>query len=145
MIREDICINSANIVPFLMSHTDVSSKSVGILNLECVVRPFGKSKDAIPDEATEASGQTATLGGPTASRSHVVARPCAPPAAVVVEAIVVIPSPMRANLYALLQCGEDSEYVHKTYGGYIEVFRTLVVEDGESSPPASGNFQSTCT
>jgi hypothetical protein len=40
----------------------------------------------------------------------------------VVEAIVVVPSPTRANLYALLQCGEDSEYRRKAYGGYIEVF-----------------------
>jgi hypothetical protein len=53
MIRDNIFINSTNIVPFLMSHTDVSSKYVGILNLECDVRPFGKSKDALPDEATE--------------------------------------------------------------------------------------------
>jgi hypothetical protein len=53
MIRDNICINSVNIVPFLMSHTDVSSKSIGILNLECAMRPLGKSNDAIPDEATE--------------------------------------------------------------------------------------------
>jgi glucosinolate gamma-glutamyl hydrolase len=57
----------------------------------------------------------------------------------VVEAIVVVPSPTRAELYALLQCGEDSEYRRKAYGGYIEVFWE---EDGESSPPPSGNFQS---
>jgi hypothetical protein len=66
-----------------------------------------------------------------------------PPTAAVVEAIVVIPSLERANLYALLQCDEDFEYGHKTYGGYIEVFRTLLVEDDESSPLASRNFQST--
>jgi hypothetical protein len=66
-----------------------------------------------------------------------------PTTAAVVEAIVVIPSLERANLYALLQCDEDFEYGCKTYGGYIEVLRTLLVKDGESSPPASGNFQST--
>jgi hypothetical protein len=63
--------------------------------------------------------------------------------AAVVEAIVVVLLSARADLYILLQCGEDSEYGRKTYGGYIAVFRTLLVEDGESSPPASGNFQST--
>jgi hypothetical protein len=36
-----------------MSHIDVSSRSIGILNLKSVVHPFGKSKDAIPNEATE--------------------------------------------------------------------------------------------
>jgi hypothetical protein len=41
---------------------------------------------------SEAGGQTATPGGPTASRSRVVARPCAPPAGAVVEVIVVVPS-----------------------------------------------------
>jgi glucosinolate gamma-glutamyl hydrolase len=59
-----------------------------------------------------------------------VAWPCTPAAVAVVKAIIIIPSPMRANLYALLQCGEDSEYGRKTYGGYIEVFWALVVEDG---------------
>uniref|UniRef100_A0A0D9VXK3 Glutamine amidotransferase domain-containing protein n=1 Tax=Leersia perrieri TaxID=77586 RepID=A0A0D9VXK3_9ORYZ len=33
--------------------------------------------------------------------------------------------------YAVLQCGEDSEYVRKAYGGYFEVFRALLAEDGE--------------
>ncbi|XP_062212067.1 gamma-glutamyl peptidase 5-like [Phragmites australis] len=33
--------------------------------------------------------------------------------------------------YALLQCGEDSEYVRNAYGGYFEVFRALLAEDGE--------------
>jgi hypothetical protein len=46
------------------------------------------------------------------------------------------------GLYALLQCGEDSEYGRKAYDGYFEVFRVLLVEDSESSPPASENFQS---
>jgi glucosinolate gamma-glutamyl hydrolase len=45
-------------------------------------------------------------------------------------------------LYALLQYGEDSEYGRKAYNGYFEVFRMLLVKDGESSLPASGNFQS---
>jgi hypothetical protein len=58
--------------------------------------------------------------------------------AAVVEAIAVVPSLTRADLYVLLQCGEDSEYRRKAYDGYIEVFWE---EDGESSPPASGNFQ----
>jgi hypothetical protein len=57
----------------------------------------------------------------------------------VVEAIVVILSPTHADLYALLQCSEDSKYGRKTYYGYIEVFWA---EDSESSPSASGNFQS---
>ncbi|KAF0927413.1 hypothetical protein E2562_032719 [Oryza meyeriana var. granulata] len=33
--------------------------------------------------------------------------------------------------YAVLQCGEDSEYVRKAYGGYFEVFKALLAEDGE--------------
>jgi hypothetical protein len=37
-----------------------------------------------------------------------------------VEAIVVVLS--HANLYTLLQCGEDFEYGRKAYGDYIEVF-----------------------
>jgi hypothetical protein len=41
---------------------------------------------------------------------------------VVVEAIVIVPSLVRADLYALLQCSEDFEYGRKAYGGYIEVF-----------------------
>jgi hypothetical protein len=57
-------------------------------------------KDRLPD--VEADGQTATPGGPTASRSCAAAHPCAPPAVAVVEAIVVVPSPTRADLYALL-------------------------------------------
>jgi hypothetical protein len=69
-------------------------------------------------------------------------RPCASPAAVVVEAIVVVPSLARADLYALLQCGEDFEYGRKAYSGYIEVFWVLVVDVGEASPLASGDFQS---
>jgi hypothetical protein len=71
-----------------------------------------------------------------------VVRPCAPPAAAVVEAISIVPSLTRADLYALLQCSEDSEYGRKEYGGYIEVLWTLLAEDGESSPPVNGNFQS---
>jgi hypothetical protein len=59
----------------------------------------------------------------------------------VVEAIVVIPSPACADLYAL-QCGEDSEYGRKVYGGYIEMFWALLAEEGESSTSASRNFQS---
>jgi hypothetical protein len=71
-------------------------------------------------------------------------RPCAPPTVAVVEAIVIFPSLAHADLYALLQCGEDSEYRRKAYsGGYIEVFWALLVEDGESSPLTSENFQST--
>jgi hypothetical protein len=99
------------------------------------------ARDHLPE--VEAGNHTATSGGPTGSRSHAAAWPCAPAAVAVVKAIIIIiPSPMRANLYALMQCGEDSEYGRKTYGGYIEVFWALVVEDGESSLPASGNIQS---
>jgi hypothetical protein len=56
---------------------------------------------------------------------------------VVVEAIVIIPSPTYADLYTLLQCGENSEYGRKAYGGYIEVFWA---ENDESSPLTSGYF-----
>jgi hypothetical protein len=80
---------------------------------------------------------TQTLGGPTASKRRDVARPCAR----------MLPWWLRSSLvhdglYALLQCGEDSEYGRKAYDGYFEVFRVLLVEDSESSPPASENFQS---
>jgi hypothetical protein len=63
-----------------------------------------------------------------------------PPTAVVVEAIIIIPSPTHADLYALLQCGDDSKYTCKTYGGYIKVFWALLVENSESSSPTSENF-----
>jgi hypothetical protein len=96
------------------------------------------AKDRLHD--VEAGGQTTAPGGPTTSRSHATTRSCAPSAAAVVEAIIVVPSLARADLYALLQCGEDSEYWCKAYGGYIEVFWMLVAEDDESSPSASGNF-----
>jgi hypothetical protein len=72
----------------------------------------------------------------------------------VVEAVVVILSSVRFSLYALLQCSKDSEYGCKEYdchfeveidlsgGEDFEVFHVLLAEDGESSPPSSGNFQS---
>jgi hypothetical protein len=60
----------------------------------------------------------------------------------VVEAIIIILLSARADLYTLVQCGEDSEYERKAYGDYIEVFWVLLVEDGKSSSLASGNFQS---
>jgi hypothetical protein len=60
----------------------------------------------------------------------------------VVEVIIIVPTSARADLYALLQCRDDSEYGRKVYGGYIEVFWMLAVEDDESSPSTSGNFQS---
>jgi hypothetical protein len=43
----------------------------------------------MPD--AEAGVQTATPGGPIAFRSHAAARPCAPPTAAVVKAIVARP------------------------------------------------------
>jgi glucosinolate gamma-glutamyl hydrolase len=49
-------------------------------------------------------------------------------------AVIDAPSsaaPPRRGSYALLQCGEDSEYVRKAYGGYFNVFRALLEEDGE--------------
>jgi hypothetical protein len=58
----------------------------------------------------------------------------------VVEAIVGVPSSARADLYALLQCSEDSEYGRKAYGRYIEMLWALLVENDESSLLASGNF-----
>lgn len=51
-------------------------------------------------------------------------------AAAVINAVAVPPA-ARPGSYALLQCGEDSEYVRKAYGGYFEVFRALLAEDGE--------------
>jgi hypothetical protein len=69
------------------------------------------ARDHLPE--VEAGNHTATSGGPTGSRIHAVAWPCAPAAVAVIKAIIIIiPSPMRANLYALMQCGEDSEYGH---------------------------------
>jgi hypothetical protein len=47
----------------------------------------------------------------------------------------------HADLYALLQCSEDSEYGCKAYNGYFEVFHALLAEDGDSSLLACGNFQ----
>jgi hypothetical protein len=99
------------------------------------------ARDRLPD--AEAGGQTATPGGPTAPRSHATMQLCVPLAAVVVKAIILVPLSTCADLYALLQCAEDFEYGRKAYGGYIEVFWALVAEDGESSLPATENFQST--
>jgi glucosinolate gamma-glutamyl hydrolase len=50
------------------------------------------------------------------------------PAVAMVEAIVVVSSPARANLCVLLQCGDDSEYGRKAYNGYIEVFLALLAD-----------------
>jgi hypothetical protein len=44
-------------------------------------------------------------------------RPCMLPAAAVVEVVIIVPLPVRAGLYALLQCGKDSEYGRKAYDG----------------------------
>jgi hypothetical protein len=60
--------------------------------------------------------------------------------AAVIETVVIIPLAVRVGLYALLQSGEDSMYEHMAYGGYFEVFRTLLAEDGEPSLPTRGNF-----
>ncbi|KAG8064284.1 hypothetical protein GUJ93_ZPchr0004g38182 [Zizania palustris] len=49
------------------------------------------------------------------------------------SAVEVVPT--KAGSYAVLQCDEDSEYVHKAYGGYFEVFRALLAEDGERWRP----------
>jgi hypothetical protein len=51
-----------------------------------------------------------------------------------VEAIIVVSSLARGNLYTLLQCGEDFESGRKAYDGYIEVFWAPLVEEDESSP-----------
>jgi hypothetical protein len=39
-------------VPLLIPQTELSSRSHGILNLECAVCPPGKRSDATPEEAT---------------------------------------------------------------------------------------------
>jgi hypothetical protein len=39
-------------VPHFISQTDSSSVSIGILNLECAVRPSGSNNEATPDDAT---------------------------------------------------------------------------------------------
>ena len=52
IMREDTCISSASMVPLLTLHVLASFTSNGILNLECAVRPLGKSRDATPEEAT---------------------------------------------------------------------------------------------
>jgi hypothetical protein len=57
-------------------------------------------RDRLPD--AEAAGSIATPGGPTASGSRTAARLCAPPAATMVEAIIIVLSPARADLYALM-------------------------------------------
>jgi hypothetical protein len=57
-----------------------------------------------------------------------------------VEVTIVIPSLVRADLYALLLCGEDSKYGRKVYDDYFEVFCVLLAKYGKSSPLASGNF-----
>ncbi|XP_006650418.1 gamma-glutamyl peptidase 5-like [Oryza brachyantha] len=51
--------------------------------------------------------------------------------AAAVEAKAAATATGGGGSYAVLQCGEDSEYVRKAYGGYFEVFRALLAEDGE--------------
>ena len=50
----------------------------------------------------------------------------------VVSAAAVAVVPSAGGSYAVLQCGEDSEYVRQKYSGYFTVFRALLEEDGES-------------
>jgi GMP synthase-like glutamine amidotransferase len=55
-------------------------------------------------------------------------------AAVVGGAPLIPPATIPASAggsYAVLQCGEDSAYVRDAYGGYFNVFRALLEEDGE--------------
>ena len=52
IISDVTCKSSASIVPLFTLHVLASVMSNGILNLECVVRPFGKSREATPDDAT---------------------------------------------------------------------------------------------
>ena len=54
------------------------------------------------------------------------------PSAAAAAAVVVPAAPSAAGSYAVLQCGEDSEYVRKAYSGYFQVFRALLEEDGEA-------------
>lgn len=55
-----------------------------------------------------------------------------PPSAAAAAAAVPVAAAPAAGSYALLQCGEDSEYVRKAYNGYFQVFRALLEEDGET-------------
>ena len=41
-------------------------------------------------------------------------------------------APSAAGSYAVLQCGEDSGYVHQKYSGYFTVFRALLEEEDET-------------
>jgi hypothetical protein len=91
----------------------------------------GRQSDA------EADSQTTTPGGPTASKSCTAARLCTPPAATVVKAIVVIPSSARADLYALLQSGEDSEdiwWLHRGVLGAVSGGRWVLTIDKQELP-----------
>ncbi|KAJ1262076.1 hypothetical protein BS78_09G079700 [Paspalum vaginatum] len=52
-IIRSVCVtSSANSVPRFISQIDNSSISIGILNRECAIRPFGSNKEATPDDAT---------------------------------------------------------------------------------------------
>lgn len=52
-MRSDVCfIRSASDVLFFISHDLLLARSIGILNLKCVVVPEGKSNDAIPEAAS---------------------------------------------------------------------------------------------
>lgn len=52
-------------------------------------------------------------------------------AAAVEGAVISAVAAAAKGSYAVLQCGEDSGYVRDVYGGYFEVFRELLAEDGE--------------
>lgn len=79
---------------------------------------MGPFNDAVSAVESAAAGAGAGAGAAVVS-------------AVAAVAAEVVPS-AGGGSYAVLQCGEDSEYVRQKYSGYFTVFRALLEEDGES-------------
>jgi hypothetical protein len=67
------------------------------------------------------------------------------PATTMVEVVIIVLSAACDDLYARLQYSKDSNYECKAYNEYFEVFHFLLTENGEYSPPTSGDFQSAAT
>jgi hypothetical protein len=86
---------------------------------------------------TEAGGQTATPGCPTASRRRAAAQPCAPPAVAVVE-VVVVARRTTATLRCSMRCEQSTMSPHRRQVGTSN----LLLHDDARATNAAGSIGS---
>jgi hypothetical protein len=86
---------------------------------------------------TKAGGQTATPGGPTASRRHAATQPCVPPAVAVVEAVVVARR-TTANSRCSMRCERRTTSPHRRQAGTSN----LLLHDDARATNAAGSIGS---